>query len=99
MQKFVLTTAAALALSTGVALAASPDPTATSVAPAQGHAAVSAYSGYYSGYVYPNEGYPNEASPTNEEYMASPTPAPDGSIFSHVYLFPPNEGDDSGTNG
>ena len=34
MQKFVLTTAAALALSTGVVLAASPDPTATSVAPA-----------------------------------------------------------------
>ena len=56
MQKFVLTTAAALALSTGAALAASPDPTATSVAPAiQGQAAVSAYSGYYSGYVYPNE--------------------------------------------
>jgi hypothetical protein len=97
MQRFVLTTAAALALSTGAALAASPDATATPVAPPQ--SAVSAYSGYYSGYVYPNEGYPNEGSPTNEEYMARPTPAPEHSIFSHVYLFPPNEGEDSGTNG
>ena len=57
MHRFVLTTAAALALSTGAALAASTDPTATPVAPPiQGSAAVSAYSGYYSGYVYPNAG-------------------------------------------
>jgi hypothetical protein len=95
MQRFVLTTAAALALSTGAALAGSPDPAATSVAPAiQGQAAVSAYSGYYSGYVYPNEGLP-----TDEQFMARPTPAPERSVFSHVYLYPPYEGDDSGTNG
>jgi hypothetical protein len=91
MQKFVLTTAAALALSTGAALAASPDTTATPVAPAiQGPAAVSAYSGYYSGYVYPNEGLPSD-----EQYMARPTAPPERSVFSHVYLYPPAEGDDS----
>ena len=96
MQRFVLTTAAALALSTGAALAASPDPTATPVAPAmQGPAAVSAYSGYYSGYVYPNEGLPSD-----EQYMARPTAPPPGhGVFSHVYLYPPAEGDDSGNNG
>jgi hypothetical protein len=95
MRKFVLTTAAALALSTGAALAASPDPTATSVAPAiQGPAAVSAYSGYYSGYVYPNEGLPSD-----EQYMARPTPQAGHGVFSHIYLYPPNEGDDSGNNG
>jgi opacity protein-like surface antigen len=92
MRKFVLTTAAALALSTGAALAASPDPTMTPVAPAiQAPAAVSAYSGYYSGYVYPNEGLP-----TAEEFMARPTAPPSGhGIYSHVYLYPPSEGDDS----
>ena len=47
MQRFFLTTAAALALSTGAALAQSPDPTATPVAPAIQAAAASAYSGYY----------------------------------------------------
>jgi opacity protein-like surface antigen len=96
MQKFVLTTAAALALSTGAALAASPDPTATSVAPAiQGQAAVSAYSGYYSGYV-----YPNERMAADEQYMARPTaPQAGHGVFSHIYLYPPNEGDDSGNNG
>jgi hypothetical protein len=97
MQKFVLTTAAALALSTGAALAASPDPTASPiVAPAiQGPAAVSAYSGYYSGYVYPNEGLPSD-----EQYMARPTaPQAGHGVYSHIYLYPPNEGDDSGNNG
>ena len=94
MHRFVLTTAAALALSTGAALAASTDPTATAVAPPiQGSAAVSAYAGYYSGYV-----YPNERLPTDEQYMARPT-APAHGVFSHIYLYPPAEGDDSGNNG
>lgn len=96
MHRFVLTTAAALALSTGAALAASTDPTATAVAPPiQGSAAVSAYAGYYSGYVYPNAGLA-----WDEQYMARPTaPQPGHGVFSHVYLYPPAEGDDSGNNG
>ena len=92
MQRLFLTAAAALALSTGATLAASPDPSATPVAPAiQGPAAVGSYSGYYSGYVFPNEDLP-----TDKQYMARPTAPPPGhGVFSHVYLHLPNEGADS----
>ena len=96
MHRFILTTAAALTLSTGAALAASPDSTATPIAPAiQGPAAASASSGYYSGYVFPNVGLPSD-----EEYMARPAAAPPAhGVFSHIYLYPPAAGDDSGNNG
>jgi hypothetical protein len=92
MHRFVLNTAAALALTTGAALAASPDPTATQFDPAtQGPAAVNGHSSYYSGYV-----FPNERLPSDEQYMARPTAPPPGhGVFSHIYLYPPNEGDDS----
>ena len=72
MHRFFFTTAAALALSTGAALARADRP--HSVAPAiQAPAAASAYSGYYSGYVFPNDGLPSD-----EQCMARPTAPPAG---------------------
>jgi opacity protein-like surface antigen len=92
MQRFVLATAAALTLSTGAALAASPDPTVTPVAPAiQAQAEASAYSVYYDGYVFPNDG-----SPSSGQGMDRPVAAQRGhGVFSRVYLYPPADGDDS----
>jgi len=96
MQRYLLATAAALALSTGSALAAGPDGI-TTVSPATSPtAAASGYYGYYSsGYLFPDDGSPSGDQPT-----ARALPVPSGTgIFSHVYLYPPSEGADMGGGG
>ncbi len=92
MQRFLLTTAAALALSTGAALAQSPEPTAAPVSPAvQAQAEASAYSVYYDGYVFPNDGSPSSGQGADRPVA----PQRGHGIFSRVYLYPPADGDDS----
>ena len=94
MHRFLLTTAAALALSTGAALAQSPAPAAAPVSPAMQAAEASAYSVYYDGYVFPNDG-----SPSNGQGADRPVAPQRGhGIFSRVYLYPPADGDDSGSS-
>jgi hypothetical protein len=92
MKRYFLATAAVLSLSAGSALAAGPDATTTTVAPATPPvAAASAYYGYTSGYVFPNDG-----SPSGTQSMAHAVPQPGHGIFSEIYLYPPAEGSDSG---
>jgi hypothetical protein len=91
MKRYLLTSGAALILSTGGVLAAGPAPT-TAVAPAAPQAAVSPYYGYYnSGYVFPDDG-----SPSGNQPMARAVQEPPEGIFSRIYLYPPAEGGDSG---
>jgi hypothetical protein len=87
MKRYFLATAAVLSLSAGSALAAGPDAPTTTVAPATPPvAAASAYYGYTSGYVFPNDG-----SPSGTQSMARAVPQPGHGIFSEVYLYPPAE--------
>ena len=64
MKRYFLATAAVLGLSAGSALAAGPDATTTTVAPtAPPLGAASAYYGYSSGYVFPDDGSPSGTQP------------------------------------
>ena len=91
MKRYFLATAAVLGLSAGSALAAGPDATTTTVAPtATPLGAASAYYGYSSGYVFPDDGSPSGTQP-----MAHAVAQPRHGIFTEIYLYPPAEGADS----
>jgi hypothetical protein len=83
MKRSLLTAAAALVLSSGAVLAAG---TSQYQPPAP-----NTYSG---GYVFPEYGTPPDEQPMAQQ------PGGIGRLrFSHVYLYPPAEGNDSGENG
>jgi len=88
MTRTLFATVAALAVSTGAAFAAD-----TPVVPAYQQPATS---GFATGYLFPDDG-----SPSGDEPMAhvipQQTPSGVGGLsYSHVWLFPPSEGSDSG---
>ena len=93
MKRYLLPAAVALTLSSGYALAAGTDANMTTVAPAnQPVAAASAYYGYVSGYVFPNDGSPSGDQDTARAVVPHQGPG----LFSRVYLYPPSEGSDGG---
>ncbi|HEY2621690.1 MAG TPA: hypothetical protein VGI78_30440 [Acetobacteraceae bacterium] len=83
MKRSLLAAAAALVVSSGAALAAGA-PQYQQPAP----------NGYSDGYVFPEYG-----TPPAEEPLAQQPGGIGGLRFSHVYLYPPAEGNDSGENG
>jgi hypothetical protein len=83
MKRTLLTAAAALAVSSGAALAAG--------APQYQQPASN---GYFGGYVFPEYGTPPDEQPMAQQ------PGSIGRLrLSHVFLYPPAEGNDSGENG
>jgi hypothetical protein len=55
-------------------------------------AAVNGFYGYYSGYVFPNDGSPSGDQPTARSEAVPQGPG----RFSRIYLYPPSEGSDGG---
>ena len=89
MTRTVFATVAALAVSTGVAFAAD-----TAVVPAYQQPAASSFA---TGYLFPDEGSPSGDEPTAHVMPQQATPGGIGGLsYSHVWLFPPSEGSDSG---
>src|SRR5262245_18160627 len=88
MARMILATAAALAVSTGAAFAAGPTAPASQQPPPNG---------FYSGYLFPDDGSPSGDEPEAIPVLVPPTPTGIGGLsFTHIYLYPPAEGADSG---
>lgn len=94
MKRYLLATAAVLTLSSGSVLAAGTGTNMTAAAPSnQPVAAASAYYGYVSGYVFPNDGSPSGDQDTARAVVPQQGPG----LFSRIYLYPPSEGSDCGS--
>src|SRR5262245_23608394 len=91
MIRTILATATALAVSTGAALAAGAPP---GVPPNQ---QTPSNGGYYSGYLFPDDGSPSGEAPDAVPVLVPPTPTGiSGLNITHIFLYPPAEGADSG---
>lgn len=89
MIRTILATAAALAVSTGAAFAAS-GPVTPAPQPLPPN-------GFYSGYLFPDDGSPSGQEPEAIPVLVPPTPTGiPGLYFTHIFLYPPSEGADSG---
>ncbi len=86
MMRTLFATVAVLAVSAGTAFAAE-----APVVPAYQQPATN---GFSTGYLFPDEGSPSGDEPN--AHVVAPQPTPGGLSFSHVWLFPPSEGSDSG---
>ena len=93
MIRTILATATALAVSTGAAFAAD-GPVTPAPQPLP-------QNGFYSGYLFPDDGSPSGEQPDAIPVLVPPTPTGIGGVYiTHIYLYPPAEGSDSGgTNG
>jgi len=85
MTRTILTAAAALSLATGAAFAQG-QVTPAYQQPGNGD--------FASGYLFPNDGSPSGDDPAAHVVQQQPA---NGFGVSHVYLFPPSEGADSGS--